>query len=235
MTAILDRDASAETDPTKDGAVTLNRLKATALFTAISDALVFAAPPSMMLPMLDAVKVEAGEGHFIAVATDRFVLGASRVEYRGEPFEMLINGDDARKLARIAKTAKKDQQWREVIIEVAVTPTGTKTLTFRFNSGEALLVKGLELEFVQWRRLVVADEMRMGSAVGTRYAAPYMARFAKVRPGERQLMDVYPTVLVNGQPGRTAVRIGGDFCGVIMPVRSENQRYEVPAWVQDQK
>lgn len=235
MTAILDRDASAETDPTKDGAVALNRLKATALFTAISDALVFAAPPSMMLPMLDAVKVEAGEGHFIAVATDRFVLGASRVEYRGEPFEMLINGDDARKLARIAKTAKKDQQWREVIIEVAVTPTGTKTLTFRFNSGEALLVKGLELEFVQWRRLVVADEMRMGSAVGTRYAAPYIARFAKVRPGERQLMDVYPTVLVNGQPGRTAVRIGGDFCGVIMPVRSENQRYEVPAWVQDQK
>ncbi|TEA09183.1 hypothetical protein [Mycobacteroides salmoniphilum] len=231
-TAILDRAISPVVESEGDGAPPLNQLKAKALFTAISDALVFSAPATMMLPVLNAVKIEAVEGHLVAVATDRFVLGASRVEYRGEPFEALIHGDDARRLVKIAKTAKKDE--REVTIDVEKPTQGPVTLTFRFTSGEALTLTGLDLQFVKWRQMIVADEQLMGTVVGTRYASPYMARFAKVRPDERRLMDVYPTQVENGQPGRTAIRIGEDFCGLIMPVRSEGQRYELSTWVQSQ-
>lgn len=233
-TAILDRTVSPVVESEGDVAPPLNQLKAKALFTVISDALVFSAPATMMLPVLNAVRIEAVEGNLVAVATDRFVLGASRVDYRGEPFEVLIHGDDARRLVKIAKTAKKDEPFREVTIDVETPSKGPVALTFRFTSGEALTLTGLDLEFVKWRQMIVADEQLMGSVVGTRYASPYMARFAKVRPDERRFMDVYPTQLENGQSGRTAIRIGEDFCGLIMPVRSEDQRYRLPAWVQSQ-
>lgn len=59
----------------------VNTLKAKALFTVLSDALLFTSPPSARLPFLEAVRLEFGQGQLVAAATDRFVLGVSRVDY----------------------------------------------------------------------------------------------------------------------------------------------------------
>ncbi|MCK5754691.1 MAG: hypothetical protein KAH46_18515, partial [Mycobacterium sp.] len=96
-----------------------NTLTAAALFTAVSDALLFAAPTSAKQPVLEAVRLEFGAGQLVAVATDRFVLGASRVEYRGAAFTMMLAGSDAKALAKMAKTGKREESTREVVVEVA--------------------------------------------------------------------------------------------------------------------
>jgi DNA polymerase III sliding clamp (beta) subunit (PCNA family) len=126
-----------------------NAMKAKALHTAVSDALLFAAPPSARLPFLEAVRLEFGGGRLVAVATDRFVLGASRVEYSGEPFIVMMAGDDARALVKMAKTVKRDEAARAVAVEVV--DAGAQ-VTFRFSTGESMTVRGLDVQFPKWRQ-----------------------------------------------------------------------------------
>ncbi|WP_244918342.1 hypothetical protein [Mycobacterium xenopi] len=95
--------------PAGDGAWSSpNVLKANVLYTAVSDALNFAAAATEMVTAIAAVRIEASETQLVAVATNRFVLGVSRVDYQGAPFAVTIAVDDAKTLARMAKTAKRD-------------------------------------------------------------------------------------------------------------------------------
>ncbi|WP_244918343.1 hypothetical protein [Mycobacterium xenopi] len=87
-----------------------------------------------------------------------------------------------------------------------------------------------------WRDLIPADEARMGAVVGTGYDPALMAKFAKVRPDERnQRMVVYPTSCAPGRPGPTVIRIGEDFIGVLMPLRGPDgdEHYQRPAWLDE--
>jgi hypothetical protein len=80
---------------------------AKALHMVVADALNFAAPASLNIPAIATVRIEATDGRFVSIATDRYVLGVSRVDYTGEAFSLTVDVDDAKNLARIAKTVKR--------------------------------------------------------------------------------------------------------------------------------
>lgn len=202
-------------------------MRAKELHSAISNALNFAAPVSAGIPAIAAVHVEASAEQLIAVATDRFVLGATRVDYSGEPFSVSIGVDDAKTLVRIAKTLKRDERSREVSI---VGVDGR--VEFAFSSGESLSVRDADTEFPKWRHLLPASEERMGAVVGMGYNPLNLAKFAKVANDSHERMVVFPTA-TDGRPGCTAVTIGPDFVGLVMPVRAPGgvETYTVPEWV----
>jgi hypothetical protein len=193
-----------------------NMLKAKALHTAVLDALNFAAPASVKQPSLEAVRLEAVDGQLVAVATDRFVLGASRVDYTGAAFTVMVAASDATTLVKMAKTSlKRDEASREVTVKVA---DGGGQSTFRFSTGESLPVRGLDVEFPEWRQLVPSNAARMGRIIGMGYKPALFAKFAKVRPDEsRAHMVVFPSVTSQGRPGPTVVQVGEDFVGMLMP------------------
>lgn len=235
MTAVLERSGAVADDATQAvSAPVANTMKAKALFTAVSDALLFAAPPAMMVPNLDAVRLEFGGGQLVAAATDRCVLGASRVDYCGESFVVMVAGADAKVLVKMAKTLKRDEGSREVAIEVA--DDGAQ-VTFRFSTGESMTVRGLDVQFPQWRQLIPANAARMGGIVGMGYNPTLLAKFAKVRPDEHseaRRMVVFPSVTSSGKPGPTAIRVGKDFIGLLMPIRpaGDEWTYERPDWLE---
>lgn len=234
MTSVLESPVAVEESAPEDvSAPAVNSMKAKALHTALSDAVLFAAPTTARLPFLEAVRLEFGGGQLVAVATDRFVLGASKVEYAGEAFMMMVAGADAKALVKMAKTAKRDEKTREVTIEVV--DAGAQ-VTFRFSTGESLVVCGVDVQFPKWRQLLPADTSRMGGIVGMGYVPAYMGRFTKARAEEQAtgaMMVVFPSVTSSGKPGPTAIRIGEDFFGMLMPVRppGDEWTYHRPGWL----
>jgi hypothetical protein len=72
FTAVLETPVAVD-DAVAEGvaAPVANTMRAKALFTAVSDVLLFAAPVSARLPFLEAVRLEFGGGQLVAVATDR--------------------------------------------------------------------------------------------------------------------------------------------------------------------
>ena len=113
-----------------------NTMKAADLHRVITEAKNFAGRDNT-LPMLQNVRIEATETQLVTVATDRFLLGVSRADYyAGEAFTVSIEGQQVDALLRMAKTASRDAQWREVGIE----RRDDDNVEFRFNSGEAITV-----------------------------------------------------------------------------------------------
>jgi hypothetical protein len=197
----------------------------------LSDAVLFTSPASARLPFLEVIRLEFGGGQLVASATDRFVLGVSRVEYTGAAFDMMLSSSDAKTLIRFAKTAKRDEAVREVTIEVAGVDALPQA-TFRFSTGESMTVRGQDYTPVKWRQLMPADSARMGGIVGMGYTPALLAKFTKVRvdeAGAGAKMVVCPSVTSDGRPGPTAIRIGENFVGLLMPVRplsGEDWTYE---------
>lgn len=242
MTAVLDKPAAVvNAEQGADGTVVpeANKLLAKDLHTALSDALLFTSAPSARLPFLEVIRLEFGGGQLVASATDRFVLGVSRVAYTGAAFDMMLASADAKTLIKFAKTAKRDESAREVAIEATDVDklSQAHALTFRFSTGESMTVRGQDYTPIKWRQLVPADSARMGGIVGMGYTPALLAKFSKVRPDEAGAgarMVVYPSVTSDGRPGPTAIRIGENFIGLLMPVRppsGEDWTYERPGWI----
>lgn len=206
-----------------------NIVKAAAFRTALSDALNFTAAASDNLPVLETVRVEAGDGDLIAVATDRFVIGVSRVDYTGAPFAATLSVADAKRLVAMAKCPKRDEAWREVSIVVG----SDGALTFRFTTGEALAVRPVVEEYPAWRRLIPDTERRMGAVIGVAYDPALLAKFAKVRPAERDRRMAMFAGMADSKLCGTVVTIGEDFVGMVMPQRpaGDEERYERPGWL----
>jgi hypothetical protein len=177
------------------------------------------------------VRLEATESAIIAVATDRFVLGVSRADYTGEAFVATLDRAHVETLIKIAKTAKRDAQWREVTVEIVDTvhkyePTA---MEFRFTSGESLTVRTSDHDFPKFRQLIPsATLLETEDVTPTKLAgfdASKLAQFAKVPGHARMSMWIRGT-----KP--TVVRIGDDFIGLIMPVRTpDGTEYVWPAWL----
>lgn len=245
MTSVLDTPAVVE-DAVQDadGAVVavpeVNTMKAKALHTVLSDAVLFTSPPSARLPFLEVIRLEFGGGQLVASATDRFVLGVSRAEYAGAEFTIMLASADAKTLIQMAKTTKRDEGAREVTIEAADVDrlSQAQSLTFRFNTGESMTVRGQDATSIKWRQLVPADNTRMGGIVGMGYTPSLLAKFCRVRPdeaGSGTQMVVFPSVTSQGRPGPTTIRIGENFIGLLMPVRppsGEDWTYERPGWIE---
>lgn len=229
MTAILDRrdssDTPAGTGPADVAASPVGRLKAAALFTAVSDALNFVAAEPSVVAVLAGVRLEAFDGQLVAVATDRFVLGVSRVHYSGAAFSVTVSTQDARALARMAKTLKRDG-WREATVEVDAT-----AVSFRFSTGESMTVPGMDGDYPDWRHLIPPTDQRMGAVIGVAYDPVFLAKFAKVRTDERlRNMVVFPA-MTDARLNATVVQVGEDFIGAVRPAHKDEQRYERPGWL----
>lgn len=80
MTTVLDRPATteAEAQDAESAERAVNTMRAKALHTVVSDVSNFAAPPSLNIPAIATVRIEATDGPFVTIATDRYVLGVSR-------------------------------------------------------------------------------------------------------------------------------------------------------------
>jgi hypothetical protein len=203
-------------------------MKAADLHRVITEAKNFAGRDAT-LPMLQNVRIEATETQLVAVATDRFLLGASRADYAGEAFTVSIEGQQVDALLKMAKTVSRDTQWREVTIERRGDESH-KLVDFRFNSGEAITVTPSAHEFPKYGQLIptttqLETETRHESPV-IGFNAANLAKFAKI-DGARA-MRVYPR---GDKP--TVVLIGEDFAGLIMPVRiaEDHRAYQRPAWM----
>lgn len=212
-------------------AVRTRQLRAAALHAALVDALLFVPPASLAArhPGLAVVRLEAGGGQLVAVATDTYTLGARRVDYSGEPFTASVGMADAKRLAQLAKTTRQAESWRVVDVEIGADGR----LTFQFSTFEALTVAVVEGEFPQWRKFLRADAGQLGKSVGTGYNPKLVAKFTKVELEKGARMQVYPTMKERGA-GPTLVQIGADFAGVIMPMGGGGGRCEfrAPAWVE---
>ncbi len=202
-----------------------NTMKAADLHRVIAEAKNFAGRDAT-LPMLQNVRIEATETQLVAVATDRFLLGVSRADYAGEAFTVNIEGQQVDALLKMAKTASRDAQWREVTIE----RRDDGNVEFRFNSGEAITVTPSAHEFPKYQQLIPTttlletETLHESPVIG--FNAAYLARFAKIDGAHA--MRVYTR---GDKP--TVVLIGDDFVGLIMPVRIPEDRraYQRPAWI----
>ncbi len=233
MTALLENCPPDETTgpaeaPETAAPVAPNTMLARDLHHAVADAIHFAAAVADNVPAIAVVHLEARSDHMVAVATNRYVLGATKVAYAGAVFSLDVGVDDAKVLARMAKTAKRDEKWREVQITVA-----DAEVTFRFTSGEALTVRDADVSFPTWRRLLPSSDDRMGKVAGVGVNPIMLARFAKVH-NEGARMSLFPTATPDGtKTGLTVVQIGDHFTGLIMPWRSPDgvESYTLPDWV----
>jgi DNA polymerase III sliding clamp (beta) subunit (PCNA family) len=199
-----------------------NTLKASDLHKVLSEAKSFAGNDAT-LPMLTCVKLEATETQIVGVATDRFLLGASRVDYTGEAFTALLDKASVDTLIKMSKTSARDSQWREVSIEIRETE-----LEFRFTTGEALTVRPADHSFPKWRQLLPANdysEKLADSVTVAAYNASYLARFAKVAGSQMRIFTRASKPAV--------ITIGEDFVGMIMPVRMADgeSNWVQPAWI----
>lgn len=232
MTATIDipqvESAPAEAVPATP-APAPNVMLAKDLHHAISDALNFAGPASdRAFAALAVVRLEVTAEQLVAVATNRYVLGATAVAYSGQPFTRTIGIEDAKVLARLAKTAKRDEQWREVEID-----TDDRHTTFRFTSGEAKTVRDTDTDFPTWRPLIPATDKHMGLATGYGYDPARLIGFTKVHRAPRDRMVMFGT-FKEGRSGPTVVHIGEHFVGVLMPERPADggdEHYSTPAWL----
>jgi DNA polymerase III sliding clamp (beta) subunit (PCNA family) len=207
-----------------------NILKAADLRRILTVAKTFASTDATV-PAINAVRIEASESTIIAVATDRFVLGVVPADWTGEAFIATLDGTHVETLIKMAKTAKRDAQWREVTVEIVDTvhkyePT---VIEFRFTTGESLSVRTSDHDFPKFRQLVPsAILLETENVTPTKLAsfdASKLAQFAKVPGHERMSMWIRGT-----KP--TVVRIGDDFIGLIMPVRTpDGTEYVWPAWL----
>lgn len=226
MTAVLN-GVAALAEVAEGPEAVANVVNANALATALGDALNFVAPERDKIPVLSAVRLEAGGGNLVAVATDRFTIGVSRVDYAGEAFAATLDLADVKRLVALAKCRKRDAAWREVVIVVE-----PGSLAFRFTTGEALTVCPRQDEYPSWRSLIPADDRRMGAVVGVAYDPMMLARFAKVRPGAERRMTLFAGMSDN-RLCLTVVSIGEDFVGAVMPLRAigVEERYVRPLWL----
>jgi len=195
------------------------------------------------LPMLTAVHIESDGHRLLAVTTDRFTIGVAKLDYETDhvpnskvctesehnnvAFNLAPN--DVATLIKVSKTVKKDQGWRCVTI----IQNYDDTIEFRFFSGEQITVKPFDVQFPQWRQLIPSSGSQIERAA-TQYAAPYMARFAKVAADAAMRVTTFDNKVGRGQRP-TVVQIGDDFIGMIMPWRfgdEQTPEFNRPEWIE---
>lgn len=218
--------------------MTRTEMPAVELHRILADAIPFASREDM-LPVINCVHLEAGGGHLVAAATDRFVLGASRAEYRGAKFELSLPLQHARTLERIARAPRSQHRTRKVAL--AYRAGG---LTCSFSTGETITVSRQTTSrpkrarngrfqsnsmppFPAWRQLIPATKTHEPVPNIFGISPEKIARFSHVRGGYGQMQ-----VFISGPAKIIAVRIGDDFVGGIMPIRLPDDT--AAAWTRPQ-
>ena len=214
------------------------------LFRVMNDALQFASPAGIA-PAIESVRLETAPNdadtvNLIGVATDRFVLGASRVTAQGDAgIGLTLSTDDAKNVLRIAKTVRRDESHRRVTVEndddgnLAGPYYGR--VVFTFSTGETITVNTISADFPRWRQLLTADIDAMAQSTSGVGVDPLkVAQFAKIAAAKRAPMQLFAGITTAGGLKPVHVRIGDDFYGLIMPIRSPGGglfAYESPGWL----
>jgi hypothetical protein len=224
------------------GVVDIAMVKAAELHRWLSDVQPFAGTDDT-LPMLTGTHVEWDGKRFLAATTDRFTLGISKLDVP-EPgvsdgglkdVEFMLARNDVAALLRIAKTAKRDEDWRQVTISrVGEIPKGctvpTFTYRFTFFSGETLTVKPFDAEFPKFKQLIPSGPP-VARALSA-FTVDYLAKFAKVTTDRARRIQLYSfddNEFGGAKP--TVALIGDNFIGLIMPVRCEDAKWVKPGWI----
>lgn len=211
-------------------------LKSVDLHRILSDALPFASPAG--IPQIEAVRIEttpndADTVNVVAVATDRFVLGVSRVAVAGDAgIGVTLSTDDVKNVVRIAKTVRRDAGWREVVV---TTDSIGESVTFEFGTGETVKVRPIDAEFPKWRQLLNVDVDAIARpTAGIGISPAKLATFARVAASKSDPLQLYAGVDAEGRLKPIHVRIGDDFYGLVMPVRAPEGQlftYARPEWM----
>lgn len=223
-------------------------VKAVDLHRWLSDVQPFAGHDDT-LPMLTGTHIEWDGKRFLAATTDRFTLGISKLDVPEEPpqdvttlalldenVDFMLAPNDVASILRIAKTARKDSDWRMVTISrvgtvLAGVTVPVFTYRFKFFSGETLEVKPFDVEFPKIKQLLPTGEP-VARAL-TCVNADYLVKFAKVAGDHTGRIKLYSfDDSEEGGAKPTVAMIGTDFVGMIMPVRCpDDAKWVKPGWV----
>lgn len=225
------------------------------LHRVISEARLFAGTDTC-IPGLCVVHLESTGTHLVAVATNRFMMGASAVPYIGEVFTVDLPLESADLLIAAVKPRLNRQRWAVNLlrVEIGISPQGRR-LRVRFPLDElrlSLPTVAVEVTaggpFSKWRTLLQsmrkglkADESPTKDTTGTVVETfpfavnpDYLRKFAQIKRSRHRLR-IYAL-----RPNRgILVDLGtDDFVGVIMPMRyptDEDAPPKEPSWLKEKK
>lgn len=178
------------------------------------------------LPMLNVVRLESLGTHLIAVATDRYALGAAVTPFEGPKFAVSIPLESVDVLQRVLRR-------RELVATIRVTPKGT--LVHVRVGGLILSIPTARGEFPSWRQLIPASNASPNLRVPM--FSTDAERLARFRDAQKLAGKRVFTQLWQERPnGPIAMRIGEEFIGILMPVRTSGDlAWEKPAWLAEPK
>lgn len=196
-------------------------LQTNELVRILKEAALFASS-SPDIPVINAVHIEARGGNLVAVATDRFVLGASKTEL-DEPGQFLA----ALSLRQVKTITQLAGAGKQCFSTVAVD-ADDKQVRVAFSSGETLTLAN-ELEagaHRAWMGLLkssASDEPSKAMDLNPQL----VAKFARVSGATRMRMHFF------GHAKPIRVSVGDSFVGLVMPVRMPDDvsmDWSVPEW-----
>lgn len=175
------------------------------------------------IPVINAVHLEARGRELVAVATDRFVLGASKTEL-DEPGEFLA-ALTLRQVKTITQVAGSGRQCFSTV-EIAADD---KQVRVAFSSGETLTLPA-EVDRGEHRGwLTLLDTVPDSEPSKAMDINPQlMAKFARVQGESRMRMHFF------GHTKPIRISVGDSFVGLIMPARMPDDvsmDWVAPEWV----
>jgi hypothetical protein len=204
------------------------QVKAKDLHRIIFEALGFAGRDPT-LPAVNAIYVESTSTHLVAVATDRFILGASATPYEGWPFEVAI----ALEYVPLLLKATAGRANRLAPVEVSVSPKGRR-LKVDMSYGLGLSIPTMgdydPERFPKWKTLL-AEKRNVGSGTyfNTLINPAKLGAFTKLKADCLSIKAAAPN-----QPIMITAR--DDFIGLAMPIRSDSKpEWKDPPWLQVKK
>jgi DNA polymerase III sliding clamp (beta) subunit (PCNA family) len=233
------------TTKTEPKTTALATMRAVELHRVLCDAKVFAGDDDT-IPGICMVHIEIGGNKMLAVATDRFRLGASKTDLDENLGEAQFNLSlhDVNTIVKLAKTGRRDEHSRFVW----VNRNDDGTVTFKFNDGASLDVTPQDTQFPKWRQLFPET----GSQIprdATAFTAEYLSSFAKVNGGDSQRVTMYSHDDIHGYRDKpekpvagkmygtqrpTTFTIGENFVGLLMPVKLPDEaqhQWVKPEWL----
>lgn len=180
------------------------------------------------IPVISAVHVEARGGNLVAVATDRFVLGASKTEL-DEPGQFLavLSLRQVKTITQLAGAGK--QCFSTVAIDA-----DDKQVRVAFSSGETLTLPAEVTErgaHTKWLELLESAP-DSGPSKAMHINPQLLAKFARLQGGRSSRMSMH--FFGHAKPIR--VTVGDDFVGLVMPVRMPDEAsmdWAAPEWARE--
>ncbi|OBB15494.1 hypothetical protein A5731_00570 [Mycolicibacterium conceptionense] len=204
------------------------QLQTNELVRVLKEAALFAHSDNM-IPVINAVHVEARGGELVAVATDRFTLGASKTEL-DEPGEFLA----ALSLRQVKTITQLAGSGKQCFSTVAID-ADDKQVRVAFSSGETLTLPA-EVErgaHTAWLKLLEsAPDCDPSKAMDIN--PQLVAKFARLQGSRASRMRMH--FFGHAKPIR--VSVGDSFVGLVMPIRmpdEDSMDWAAPEWLREPK